>query len=245
MLLCEADGTLFPSEESVHEASTAVVNLCLTRLGIEHAYEPRELCQLANGRNFRSLARLLATLHDRRLDEDDLDAWVATERDVVTAHLRTVLRPDPEVTFPLARLARSVPLAVVSSSATERVRTCLEVTELSRFFGRDRIFSAESSLPVPAGKPDPAVYSLACDRLGVDPADAVAVEGSVNGVRSATAAGCWTIGTLQFTPVDERPARAAALRAAGAAVVLDDWREIARFLPDPPLHGRPILTRSA
>ena len=37
-------------------------------------------------------------------------------------------------------------------------------------------------------KPDPALYLLACSRLGVEPARAVAVEDSVNGVRAAKAA---------------------------------------------------------
>jgi len=42
---------------------------------------------------------------------------------------------------------------------------------------------------VPLTKPDPAVYLLACERLGVDPTASVAIEDSVNGVTAAKAAG--------------------------------------------------------
>ncbi len=46
-----------------------------------------------------------------------------------------------------------------------------------------------SSDEVAHGKPEPDVYLMACDRLGVDPARAVAVEDSTNGIRAAAAAG--------------------------------------------------------
>ena len=39
------------------------------------------------------------------------------------------------------------------------------------------------------GKPAPDIYLLAAERLGVDPADCVGVEDSINGVRSIAAAG--------------------------------------------------------
>ncbi|MFS0886565.1 HAD family hydrolase [Aeromicrobium sp. 179-A 4D2 NHS] len=231
-VLCDADGTLFPSEEPAYEASAIVTNRFLDHLGVDLAYEPAELQRLTNGRNFRSSAALLADLHERRLDADDLEHWVAVERDVVTAHLRTVLRPDCEVRGPLAELARRLPLAVVTSSAGPRLAACLEVTGLTGLFESATLFSAESSLPRPVSKPDPAVYTFACERLGVSPAEAVAVEDSVNGALSAVAAGCRTIGTVQFVPPEQRADRIAALREAGADVVVDSWWEIVRLLND-------------
>jgi beta-phosphoglucomutase-like phosphatase (HAD superfamily) len=70
------------------------------------------------------------------------------------------------------------------------------------------------------------VYLHAGATLGVGPADAVAVEDSVNGARSAVAAGYPTIGLLQFVPESERPARAAALREAGVAAVVASWADV-------------------
>ena len=39
------------------------------------------------------------------------------------------------------------------------------------------------------GKPAPDIYLLAAERLGVDPADCIGVEDSLNGVRAVAAAG--------------------------------------------------------
>ena len=55
------------------------------------------------------------------------------------------------------------------------------------------------------GKPSPDPYLLAAERLGVVPADCIAVEDSPTGVRSATAAGVPTIGVPHVVPIPETP----------------------------------------
>ncbi|WP_256840617.1 HAD family hydrolase [Ornithinimicrobium faecis] len=55
------------------------------------------------------------------------------------------------------------------------------------------------------GKPSPDAYLLAAERLGVTPADCIAVEDSPTGVRSATAAGVPTIAVPHVVPVPEVP----------------------------------------
>ncbi len=62
------------------------------------------------------------------------------------------------------------------------------------------------------------------------PTEAVAVEDSVNGARSAVTAGYPTIGILQFVPEADRPARAQALREVGVAAVVESWADVARLL---------------
>jgi putative hydrolase of the HAD superfamily len=75
-------------------------------------------------------------------------------------------------------------LAVASSSAAPWVRGNLARTGLlSRF---DVLACGDE---VPAHKPDPGVYQLALERLGVDPAAALAFEDSPHGVAAAQAAG--------------------------------------------------------
>ena len=229
-LLCDADGTLFPSEEPAYAASADVTNRFLAELGAERPYSPTELQSMTNGKNFRAAAQELAQGYGRQLDPDDLHQWVAEEKDVVTAHLRTVLRPDPQVRDSLVTLAERFVLSAVTSSASSRLDACLEVTDLSKFFEPERRFSAEDSLDVPTSKPDPAVYVLAGQRLGVTPDQAVAVEDSINGTLSAVAAGFPTIGTVQFVPEAERSARTEALREAGAVAVVSSWAEIVDLL---------------
>ena len=51
------------------------------------------------------------------------------------------------------------------------------------------------------GKPHPEPYLAAAAKLGVDPADCVAIEDSPTGVASALAAGCATLGVPHVVPV--------------------------------------------
>ncbi len=229
-LLCDADGTLFPSEEPAYAASADVTNRFLSGLGAEQAFAPDELQRMTNGKNFRAAAAELAAAYRQDLAGTDLEHWVAEEKAVVTAHLRTVLRPDPAVRGPLERLSGRFALAAVTSSASSRLAACLEVTDLAPLFGADHRFSAEDSLAEPTSKPDPAVYLHAGSTLGVGPVDAVAVEDSLNGARSAVAAGYPTIGILQFVPDADRRERAEALRDVGVAAVVESWTEAEHLL---------------
>ncbi len=49
---------------------------------------------------------------------------------------------------------------------------------------------------VPVGKPDPAPYRIAAERLGISPADCLALEDAPAGLASAQAAGCVTLALL-------------------------------------------------
>ena len=58
-------------------------------------------------------------------------------------------------------------------------------------------------------KPDPQIFLLGAERLGLDPKDCLVVEDAVNGIQAAKAAGCCCLGiTTSFG--------AARLRTAGA-----------------------------
>ena len=229
-LLCDADGTLFPSEEPAYAASADVANAFLAELGETRTHTPAELQRMTNGKNFRAGAAQLAETYGRALDPADLDRWVAREKDVVTAHLRTALRPDPSVHDPLVQLARRWTLAAVTSSARSRLDACLAVTDLEALFAPELRFSAEDSLPVPTSKPAPAVYLFAARALSISPEQGLAVEDSVNGAKSAVAAGHPTVGTVQFVPEADREARVEALREVGVAAVVSSWAELVELL---------------
>jgi HAD superfamily hydrolase (TIGR01509 family) len=84
---------------------------------------------------------------------------------------------------------RGVRLAIVSSSPAEWIEMVSERFELTGF---DAVVSAEG-VDGP-GKPEPHIYRHAAEELAVDPADCVAVEDSMHGIQSATAAGMTCIG---------------------------------------------------
>jgi HAD superfamily hydrolase (TIGR01509 family) len=82
------------------------------------------------------------------------------------------------------RLAEHWPLGLASSSPRQLIDSVLRSARLT-----DHFQVTVSTEEVAVGKPSPLVYLTAVKRLGVDPARAVAIEDSTNGLRSASAAG--------------------------------------------------------
>jgi beta-phosphoglucomutase-like phosphatase (HAD superfamily) len=231
VLLCDADGNLFPSEEPAFVASADVTNRCLAELGVDRRYTPTELRLATTGKNFRTTIADLAVAHGAGpLAPAQVEHWVREEQRIVTAYLRRELEPDAGVREPLARLAPRFALAAVSSSAAARLEACFEATGLDGLVPSARRFSAEDSLPSPRSKPDPAIYRFALARLGIGPEQALAIEDSVPGAASSVAAGIATIGNVAFVPVEERADRTEALVRAGVAVVVSSWTEIEELL---------------
>jgi beta-phosphoglucomutase-like phosphatase (HAD superfamily) len=236
VLLCDADGNLFPSEEPAFDASVEVTNAFLASIGSDRRFTADELRLAATGLNFRSTAQRLAA--EAGVPDADVEPWVQEEKRAVTAHLARTLRPHAPTSAALTALAGELPLAAVSSSALARLAGCFTATALDELIPPERRFSAEDSLPTPTSKPDPAVYLHACAQLGIPPEAGLAVEDSLPGAQSAVAAGCPTIGNLLFVAPEERAERTAALEAAGVLAVVSSWQEIADLLI-PVLAGRP------
>ena len=86
---------------------------------------------------------------------------------------------------------RGFSLAVGSSAPPENIDLCLD-----RLRVRDRFSAVVSALDVTRGKPDPQVFLLAAQRLGVPPSKCAVVEDAGLGVQAAHAAGMVAIGLV-------------------------------------------------
>jgi HAD superfamily hydrolase (TIGR01509 family) len=91
-------------------------------------------------------------------------------------------------------------LAVASTSAEESVRAVLEHAVGADNAASFAVFAGDI---VPAKKPDPAIYTLAVERLGIEPGDALVIEDSRNGLLAAVGAGLRCVVTVSFYTVDE------------------------------------------
>lgn len=80
--------------------------------------------------------------------------------------------------------AAGITLGVASSSSMEHIQMVLDGLGII-----DAFTALTSGKEVPRSKPDPAIYLLACQRLGVEPEQAVALEDSGPGIAAARAAG--------------------------------------------------------
>jgi HAD superfamily hydrolase (TIGR01509 family) len=91
-------------------------------------------------------------------------------------------------------------VAVASTSAEDSVRAVLAHAVGAATAERIPVFAGDV---VPAKKPDPAIYRLTVDRLGLDGADTLVIEDSRNGLLAATAAGLGCLVTVNDYTRDE------------------------------------------
>jgi HAD superfamily hydrolase (TIGR01509 family) len=99
-----------------------------------------------------------------------------------------------------AALAAHWTVAVASTSALDSVRAVLAHAVGAEAAARIPVFAGDI---VPAKKPDPAIYRLTVDRLGLDPAQTLVVEDSRNGLLAATGAALTCLITVNGYTRDE------------------------------------------
>lgn len=95
------------------------------------------------------------------------------------------------------RLRGRVPLGLASNSPRFLVDAALQSAGFSDAF--DAVVSSED---VAHHKPAPDLYLLVCERLGVDPAQTLALEDTASGIAAAKAAGLTCIAVPQFAETD-------------------------------------------
>ena len=109
-------------------------------------------------------------------------------------------------------------VGLASSTRSESVLSHLKQAEMEDYFS-----VVVTGDMIEHSKPRPDIYLLACSRLGVEPEQAYAIEDSPNGVRSAHAAGMWTIMVPDMIAPDEEMRRLSRL-------ILKDMTEVMAYL---------------
>lgn len=136
----------------------------------------------------RSLGRPFAPALLREWFGEDFDYLAVREcrRRMMKEHLeKTGLEVKPGAAEALKWLAEhNYTVALATATPADRALEQLKEVELAGYF--TKIISAAD---VAQGKPAPDVYLHACQELGADPMECLAVEDSPNGVRSAYTAG--------------------------------------------------------
>jgi beta-phosphoglucomutase-like phosphatase (HAD superfamily) len=121
----------------------------------------------------------------------------------------------------LRRLAADFPVAVVSGSTRDYIANFMRLGGFA-----DDVSLVIGTEDYPRGKPDPAPYVLAAERLALSPAECLAFEDSAAGVTSAKAAGMLAVA------LQRREAPAQDLSAADAVYADLDQFDLERFLRD-------------
>ena len=172
----DADGTLFDTEELMHQVWTEVGE------ELDFPYPARDYPDFV-GLNRAAVLALMEQKYGTGMDYAD---FMVRCVDRLQARMETEgvpLKPGVREVLDFLREHR-IPTALATS--THRVRTDrrLELTGLTGYF--QAVVTGDE---VTHGKPHPEIYWSACRKLNVEPARALAVEDSRNGILSAHAAG--------------------------------------------------------
>ncbi len=127
----------------------------------------------------------LQTLTGAAINRQHVEAYTRAR----TLELLQGMQPMPGVLETIQAAHRlGLRLAVASSSSSAWVLSHLRRLGLEQAF--EVIVTRDD---VTAVKPDPALFRLAVERMGLPPGDALALEDSLNGILSARAAGLHTV----------------------------------------------------
>ena len=94
--------------------------------------------------------------------------------------------------------AQHIPMAVASSSRMHIIQRNLDNWGLTHYFK-----TLASGQQVTHSKPDPEIFLLAAQQLGVEPARCLVLEDSYNGVRAGAAGGFVTVMVPDLLPADD------------------------------------------
>ena len=202
-ILFDLDGTLADTD-SIHFAVWQDI-LIRFDLDIDRAFYRQRISGRTNSKIIKDI------IHQLSLEE----AWkLATEKEETYRRIANSLLPTPGLDR-LVNLIESASIkkAVVTNAPEDNAVYMLKILRLTSTF--PTVIMAKDA---PPGKPDPAPYQLALNRLGVKSKDAIAFEDSAAGIRSAVGAGIYTIGITSSHPATN-------LLDAGASMAVKDFND--------------------
>lgn len=176
----DADGTLIDSEEPGMD----VLYEQALREGLTRSRDEAFQC-FRGSRMADCVAWIAANSPETRPARDEAywTDFTRHVRELQALRFRESLLPMPGAEALLAGLR--IPFCLATNGPRRKISLTLELTELDKYFG-ERVFSAYES---GFFKPDPRLFLLAAERMGVAPENCAVVEDSLPGIEAGLAAG--------------------------------------------------------
>jgi HAD superfamily hydrolase (TIGR01509 family) len=184
----DMDGLLLDTEILWHRAEVELFR----RHGADFTWDDK---MVVIGTSFAATSRYFAERLGRTPAEGD--ALVEEMLEIMHGELQQQVDSRPGAVELVDRLRGHTRLALASNSPRRLVDTALSSARLT-----DAFEAIVTSDDVEHPKPAPDLYLLACERLGVEPVDALALEDSPSGIAAAKAAGLTCIAVPQFAETD-------------------------------------------
>lgn len=193
-VIFDMDGVMIDSEPLWEKTE----RILLARRGIDYSPDYRDKIV---GLNQRDSGKLLVGTFDL---DDTVEEIIAERVAILTSIYEKELEVVPSLVPLLKELGKNGYVLAVASSSPERViKFVLDMFSLNDYFSA--VVSGESA---ENGKPHPDIYIHTAERLGLKPSECVAIEDSINGLRSAKGAGmyCIAIPDKRLSPAEFKSA---------------------------------------
>ncbi len=178
-VIFDMDGVMINSEPLWEKTE----RILLAKRNIDYSPEYRDMIVGLNQKDSGKLLKDTFSL------EESVDEIISERVDILTAIYEKELELVSALSPLLEALRQSrYMLAVASSSPLRVINFVLDMFSLHGYF--DAVVSGECT---ENGKPHPDIYLHTAEKLGVRPSECVAIEDSINGVRSAMDAGMYCI----------------------------------------------------
>jgi HAD superfamily hydrolase (TIGR01509 family) len=207
-LIFDCDGVLADTERDGHRPA---FNETFAEVGLPVRWSEEEYgekLRIGGGKE-----RMASLLTDEFVRANGLPADAEGQRELLadwhrrkTATYKAIVRAGRLPVRPgIARIVSEAlnagwSVAVASTSAEESVRAVLEDAVGAESAGRFAVFAGDA---VVAKKPDPAIYELALEQLGISAGDAIVIEDSRNGLLAAVGAGLRCVVTISSYTAEE------------------------------------------
>lgn len=167
----DMDGVLLDTER--------VMNKAWARAGIEMDFKDcKEAGRLATGRNREGVKKLFAELYP----DFDYAEFNRRYHEYMQADLKENGVPIKKGVIDTLKYLKDNKFKIAVATSTSSEHAIPQLKETGIFPYLDEIMTGDT---VERGKPDPEIYLKACEKLGINPQDAYAVEDSANGLKSA------------------------------------------------------------
>ncbi len=173
-VIFDMDGVIIDSE-GIH---SRVWRRIFKEAGIRVSEEDYENAVGRQGSDF------LKDIFDKNGLDFSLDDWLIRKQHVYKECLSKEVNIFPGVEELIQSLSGKLNLAIASGDWRQNIEIILDKFRFRPYF---QVLLGKED--VREHKPAPEVYLLACDRLGISPADGVAIEDSSVGISAAKAAG--------------------------------------------------------
>jgi len=191
-LIFDVDGVIADTEAVNARAS---IKVFADLLGVEGVV--RKDFEAGLGRGAEEYVKAAAKIHGLELSDEQIQKATQMRQE----YFLTVLKEEPLPAFPgvLELMDKAMQrddfcLAIATSGTLEKSRAVLEAANVPY---QKMVYINGND--VKNKKPDPALFLLAAERMGIEPANCVVIEDAPNGVQAAKAAGAKCIAVTNST----------------------------------------------